>query len=224
MLRILLCAPESNLDQSAEIRDLTSLHNVTVLSGKVSTRDLYTATSARQYDIIHMACHGDQHGIYLCGQEMAHQRNLQPGAEIQRIPANELAQIARAANAKLVWLNACSTQALAASLVTHGVPYCIAAVKDIEDVNAWKTPLVFYTKIKDISDEMIVATYEHANDEQQYAMHVAPKLLLALLETISRLRAAISEDVQVTIPRNYLIIGIPITIILYAILIYLSWR
>lgn len=121
-MKILLLVPDvtPRLDTVPEIRSLTSLHQVTVLSGSLSNRELYEAAQRGNYDIIHVGAHTDT------------------------FHRDDLLQVARVSNASLVLLNACVAGALASFLVAHGVPYVVATNIELKDNEAWKMPVAFY--------------------------------------------------------------------------------
>lgn len=121
-MKILLIVPDvtPRLDTVPEIRTLTSLHQVTVLSGNLSSRELYEAAQRGNYDIIHIGAHTDT------------------------LDREDVLQVARVASASLVVLNACSSGAMASFLVAHGIPYVISTNIELFDAEAWKMPLTFY--------------------------------------------------------------------------------
>lgn len=136
-MRILLIAPnvQPAIDAVPEIRSITSLHQVTVIHETVTTRDIYQTAQRGNYDIIHFATHG---GTY---------------------KAEDILNVARVANAQLVFLNACNTGRIASYLVAHGIPYAISTNVELADMEAWKVPLSFYE---------FLARQEHHSDVLNY--------------------------------------------------------
>lgn len=122
VVRILLIVPDvqPRLDTTPEIRTLTSLHQVTVLSGTLSNREIYAAAQSGNYQVIHI------------------------GAHANTFRREDVLQVARVANAELVLLNACHTGAIASFLVSHKIRYVIATNIELENGEAWKMPLAFY--------------------------------------------------------------------------------
>jgi len=121
-VRVLLIVPtvQPAIDTVPEIRSITSLHQVTVINGSVSIRELYQIAQRGNFDVIHFGTHG---GTY---------------------QAEDILSLARVASASLVFLNACNTGKIASYLVAHGIPYAISTNVELADMEAWKVPLSFY--------------------------------------------------------------------------------
>lgn len=121
-MRVLLIVPtvQPAIDTVPEIRSITSLHQVTVVNGDVSIRELYQIAQRGNFDVIHFGTHG---GTY---------------------QAEDILSLARVASASLVFLNACSTGRVASYLVAHGISYAISTNVELADMQAWKVPLSFY--------------------------------------------------------------------------------
>lgn len=124
-MRVLLIVPtvQPSLDTVPEIRNITALHQVTVLNGNLTDREIYQTAQRGNFDIIHVGAHGDTYD------------------------RDDLLQIARVANAKLVFLNACNSGKIASYLVNRDVTYVVSTNEELEDMHAWKMPLAFYEYI-----------------------------------------------------------------------------
>lgn len=146
-MRILLVAPDSGaggirhieagparLDQIPEIRALTRMHRVTVLSGPVTEDDVFDACQRDPYDIIHFASHSDEERVYLSGSE-----DLAPA---------RLEQLIGLSGCRLMFFNSCKSARLAALMVRAGLHYAIATTVELPDAEAWQTVLGFYTQCK----------------------------------------------------------------------------
>lgn len=121
-MRVLLIVPtvQPAIDTVPEIRSITSLHQVTVVNGDVSIRELYQIAQRGNFDVIHYGTHGSTY------------------------TAEDILSIARVASASLVFLNACNTGRVASYLVAHGISYAISTNVELADMEAWKVPLSFY--------------------------------------------------------------------------------
>ena len=121
-MRVLLIVPtvQPAIDTVPEIRTITALHQVTVINGSVTIRELYQVAQRGNYEIIHFGTHGSTY------------------------TAEDILSIARVGGAHLVFLNACHTGRIASYLVAHGIPYAISTNVELSDTEAWKMPLAFY--------------------------------------------------------------------------------
>ena len=134
-MQILLIAPDNpDFLNYPEIRSLTSLHRVHVLSGPVTSGDVLEA-ARRGADLIHFATHGSNDGIQLTNGEM--------------VSVDAIAQIIRLAGAKAAVFNACESGRLANYAVNHGCDYAIYHVGLLHDPDAWRMAVVFYEELSD---------------------------------------------------------------------------
>ena len=167
MLRILLVAPGTGLQTTAEVRDLSTLHRVTILSDTVTVRDVFTAARGR-YDVIHLATHSDDTSVQLSDGILRD---------------SDLLQIARSASAKLVFFNSCRAGRLAYNLVGHGVPLAIHTNVELVDSAAWKMPLAYYGAVDELGNGTplsYVRAFVLANDgEGDYGLAVDPELAIS---------------------------------------------
>lgn len=163
-LRILLVAPALGLHTTPEVRDLTRLHRVTVLGDIVSVRDVMREAGS-PYEVIHYAGHSNDKEVELSNGFL---------------DDADLLQITRSSGAKLVFFNSCRAGRLAHYLVGHGVPLAAHTNVDLEDADAWKFPLAFYSAVARLgngSAQAYVRAFVEANDgEGHYGLAIAPEL------------------------------------------------
>lgn len=163
MLKILLVAPNLGLNVTPEVRDLTTLHRVTVLSDAVTTRDVVQYARSN-FDVIHFSTHSDERVVSLSGSDY--------------LSDTDILQIARSSRAKLVFFNSCKAGRLAHYLVGHGVPLAVHTNMELEDADAWKFPLAFYDAVDRLGNTtpiVYVRAFEEANDgEGLYGLAVSP--------------------------------------------------
>lgn len=159
-MRILVIAPEqSNLHTFPEVRVITASNYVNLLIEDVTKQAIYEAVRTQQYDIIHFATHAIEQndGTVDCLQLSSPVRAFKPSDPvIEQQPAHgnyecltqeEVAQVCRAAGARLVFFNACNTAGMAAYVVRHGTPYAIYTTKRLPDNLAWMMPATFYSRL-----------------------------------------------------------------------------
>ena len=169
VLRILLVAPGLGLQTTAEVRDLTTLHSVTVLSDVVTVRDVYQKAGGGRYEAIHYASHSNEQMVELSNNQF--------------LIDNDLLQIARMSGAKLVFFNSCYAGRLAHYLVGHGVQLAVHTNLDIQDEEAWKFPLAFYGAVARLGNGR-AAAYVHAYQESSdgegtYGLAISPDVASA---------------------------------------------
>lgn len=164
MLRILLVAPALGLHTTPEVRDLSSVHRVTVLSDAVTSRDVYQAARGG-YDVIHYSTHSNETHVELSGETLLD---------------TDLLQIARISGAKLVYFSSCFAGRLAHYLVGHGVPVVIHTNTALPDADAWKFPLGFYAAVDRLGNgkpaTYVKAFAEAGDGEGLYGLAIAPLL------------------------------------------------
>jgi hypothetical protein len=136
-IRVLLVAPEMGLNTVEEIRLLTEMHSVHVLSGHLTWADFLDACRRGRSDIIHFAVHSDSQRLRLNGDLLT---------------PLQVAQAARLAGAKVLFFNSCESARHAAFAVRNGVDYAIHTTEKVMDAQAWQTPLAFYEYLR-VEDE-----------------------------------------------------------------------
>lgn len=168
-MRILLIAPSQKgsslprLDTLPEIRAIVSKHRTNLLLDDVTLADIYSAVENNTYDIIHFAAHSFDKGVYI--------------NETEILDLEDCAQIARTADAKLVFFNGCDSAGIAAYLVRHGVEYSIYTTARLEDKSAWQMPNTFYSLLS--RDENYVAAYTKSDGgEGLYGLIINPDEML----------------------------------------------
>lgn len=135
-LRVLLIAPDNSgdpLETTPEMRAIARVFRTELVTGIVSAVDIYRATEDREFDVIHIASHGDEKGISLSNGE--------------RFEAEALAVLAREVRAKVVYFNSCWSAQLGQFLINSGVPVTIVTGAEIPDRDAWTMAGYFYTEL-----------------------------------------------------------------------------
>jgi len=167
-MRILLIAPTQSgeytpkLETFPEIKAIVSNHNTNLLID-VTKQDIYDAVRGSSYDIIHFACHSDDSKLLLNGTEY--------------ISKEECSQIARTANARLIFFNGCDSAGLASYAVRHGVELAIFTTTSLVDRIAWQMPNIFYSLLGR-SDESIINAYVKADSgDGLYGLLIAPEAI-----------------------------------------------
>ncbi len=151
------------MDTLPEIRAIVSRHQTTLLLDNVSLQSIYSAVENEQFDIIHFAGHSYEKGIWINDKEV--------------LDLEDCAQIARTADAKLVFFNGCESAGIASYLVRHGVPYAIYTTAKLEDVTAWQMPNTFYS-ILSRSNNYIKAYIKADGGSGLYGLVVSPDELV----------------------------------------------
>ncbi len=170
-VRILFIAPDAvGIDSNPEIRDISSRRSVqvTVLSGEVTHRDVYTA-SRDGYDVLHFVAHGGEEGVILSNGAL--------------MTYTEIAQTARIAGARLIFFNSCDTGKPASYVVSHGVTWAVFGNVPIPDVAAWQYPNGFYQKLTNMEPHTIAHALRVAdNGSGDYGYTISLDTLLHLIE------------------------------------------
>jgi hypothetical protein len=138
--RVLFIAPDDKaLNVIPEQDTMAALgYEVRTLQGKVSDERLFDAVRCGGFDVLHFAGDGCADGVLL--------------SDGQLLSALGIAQVARQSEARLVFLNACSSAPVGQRLVNAGLPVCIAALREISDVTARQAAQTFYTLLAKTAD------------------------------------------------------------------------
>jgi hypothetical protein len=134
-LRGLLIAPKTThnqpIDTTIEISAMTSLDRVKieVENGHMSRTKLFERVRNRRYDILHFAAHSDENYLYLNGD---------------KLPPDQIWQVAQMVKARLVFFNSCRSGRLASVIVSRGVEYAIHSNVEMLDSEAWQAIVAFY--------------------------------------------------------------------------------
>lgn len=183
MKRVLLVAPDQpDLVALPEIRLLGALDGIqlSVLNGHVTARDVYDA-ARRGAHIIHFATHSSDRIVQLSGAS-------------QILGPEDVAQVAKAARAELVFFNSCRSGLLSAYAVRHGVDYAIHGNVELQDDEAWKLPLLFYEVVNEQIRAARLVDYADAflqsdTGEGYYGLGISPEVTItwgALAEELRR--------------------------------------
>jgi hypothetical protein len=131
MYRILLIAGSGDLNTRPEV---LMVQRAGRTQRARTLADVYAITVDQEFDIVHIAGHGDEHGIVL-------------GDEI--LDADTLIRIARKVRARLVYLNACSSARLGQRLVDSGVAHVImTTTSEFDDhYDAWAIAGYFFSEV-----------------------------------------------------------------------------
>jgi hypothetical protein len=138
--RVLFIAPDDDaLNVIPEVDTMAALgYEVRTLQGKVTDERLFDAVRCGGFDMLHFAGHGDANGVALTDGLV--------------LTALAVAQVARQSEARLVFLNACSSAPIGQRLVNAGLPVCVAALHEIPDATARQAAQTFYTILAKTSD------------------------------------------------------------------------
>lgn len=132
-MNILLVAPDQiNINQTPEIRLISSQHRAYVLNNRVTLDDVYKAAET-PVDVIHFATH--------LGKGAGDSVTLSDGADMSMY---EISQIVKISGARLVLFNICSAARLGNFISRHTDACAIYTTIDLPDNEAWKLPLAFY--------------------------------------------------------------------------------
>jgi hypothetical protein len=130
MYRILLVAGDSDLNTHPEV---LAVQRAGRTQRAQTLADVYEITKDQEFDIIHIAAHGDDTGIQLDSQFL--------GMDI-------LARIAKKVRAKLVYFNSCNSARLGQYLIDNGVPATIMTSTAVDDTqDAWTIAGYFYNEV-----------------------------------------------------------------------------
>ena len=171
-VRILFVAPDDDkLDSQPEIRDISSRRHiqVTLLNGPVTARDIYT--HARDgFDVLHFVAHGGADGIQL--------------SDRTQLSYQDIAQIARLAQARIIFFNSCETGKPASYVVHHGALWSIFGNIALDDASAWQHPIGFYNSLVDLEPQTVAKALRIAdNASGDYGYTISLEYLLDLLQT-----------------------------------------
>ena len=179
ILRVLLIAPDlPGIDSVPELRAITSIHQVVVLSGRVTARDIYQQARERPRSVLHIATHSRDDAVQLSDGEL--------------LAPEDVAQIGRLTGAELVFFNSCRSGLLANYAVRHGLDYAIYCNVDLQDGQAWKMPQAFYDFLHD--QECAIADYAAAfyradSGQGVYGLAISPQMIHSwqtILEELKR--------------------------------------
>lgn len=145
-LKILLIVPDLGLRTDQEIEWIQRTFHTETLAGDVTPARIFEHVTGEHYDVVHIGAHGNEDGVELSNGTM--------------LSMFELQRLARTVEAKLVYLNSCSSARLAQYMVDQGVPAVIATTYKIQDLTAWSVATAFYRWLA--SDTDFYRAYEAA--------------------------------------------------------------
>ena len=181
ILRVLLVAPElPGIDAEPELRAITAAHQVTVLSGRVTARDIYQQAREGPHRILHFATHSSDDAVQL--------------SEGESLTPDDVAQIGRLTGAGLVCFNSCRSGLLANYAVRHGLDYAVYCNVELPDAQGWKMPQAFYDFLRDQGGSIAdyaAAFYRADSGQGVYGLAVSPQMISSwqtILEELKRHR------------------------------------
>lgn len=152
-MKILLIAPRHrDINQIPEIRQLTSLHRTTVLNGEITIQNIFDEVRQQNYDIVHFAT------------DLISEKNDEMYiSENESLGLADTDSILKLANAKMVFLNFCSSARFATYVTNRGLECAIYTTIEIDDKLAWRFPLAFYEQLKR-KEHMTLVSYNEIYD------------------------------------------------------------
>lgn len=160
-MRVLVVAPKSNIDNMADWVASARGHELTVLNGTVSTREVLASIASGQYQVVHLATHGCPTALAMSDGE---------------ISEHLLEDAFRAAgNVELVILGACASVSLGARLYMACVPRVVSWRVDVDDRIAGEWARAFYASLN-LSRDIWDATQTAAERVRQ--LGVEPPIYL----------------------------------------------
>jgi hypothetical protein len=123
---VALIAPDSNLASvEAEVRDIgVALHPVPLRNG-VTVQDVTRLLTSQAWDVVWFACHGNRDGVIL--------------GNGQTLSTSTLIQLVRNSGARLVVLNTCESEQVAAWIYMQTDTAVICTIADVGDDMAYTT-------------------------------------------------------------------------------------
>jgi hypothetical protein len=130
MYRILLIAGDSDLNTHPEV---LAVQRAGRAQRAHTLEDIYEITKDQEFDIIHIAAHGDDTGVQIGGDFLK---------------MDILARIAKKVRAQLVYFNSCNSARLGQYLIDNGIPAVIMTSTAIDDTqDAWTIAGYFYSEV-----------------------------------------------------------------------------
>lgn len=167
---LIVVVGSQGLNVRSEIRDISELQQSTVLYDPTK-REIYDAVK-RCYKIIFFGCHAQDGNVVL--------------SDGDTLDADEISQIAAAANAECVFLNTCEMAGASSTIVNSGIPYAIRSNFDLADEDAWKMPLTFFRLLFNGCRGSIPKAFHKANARGNvYGIETSPTHITELLAKIS---------------------------------------
>lgn len=179
ILRVLLIAPDlPGLDAVPELRAITGVQQVTLLSGRVTARDVYQQAREGQHRVLHIASHSRDDAVGLSDGEF--------------LTPEDVAQVGRLTGAELVFFNSCRSGLLANYAVRHGLDYAAYCNVELLDAQSWKMPQAFYDFLHDQNGpiaDYAAAFYRADSGQGVYGLAISPQMISSwqtILEELKR--------------------------------------
>lgn len=154
--RVLFISPSGTglpeLDVAPEADALAELgYTVRALQGEVTSNRIFAAARNAEYAIIHFASHTTEgrHDPTADNDSDKAGVVLTHGAVFN---IDSILQVAKMVNAKLVFLNGCSTAIIGQTLIDEGVPTVIVTMIELKDELAKQTSQAFYKALAELGD------------------------------------------------------------------------
>lgn len=154
--RVLFISPGNTglpeLDVAPEADALAELgYTVRALQGEVTSNRIFAAARNAEYAIIHFASHTTE-GKHEKSDEADSDKAgviITNGAVFN---IDSILQVAKMVNAKMVFLNGCSTAIIGQTLIDEGVPTVIVTMIELKDELAKQTSQAFYKALAELGD------------------------------------------------------------------------
>lgn len=128
-MNALVIAPRVNLPWAeSEAQHVHNLIGGNIVTGDVTIRSVLDASDGKRFDLLWFASHGDDQGIDLSNE---------------RLTPDVLAQLVRRTRAKLVFLNACSSEQVAQGIFSMVQVPVVCTIAKTNDTTAYFTGRVF---------------------------------------------------------------------------------
>lgn len=123
-------------------------YTVRTLQGEVNSNRIFAAARNAEYAVIHFASHTTENSTAE-GESDKVGVLLSHGAVFN---IDSILQVAKMVNAKLVFLNGCSTAIIGQTLIDEGIPAVIVTMIDLKDELAKQTSQAFYKSLAESGD------------------------------------------------------------------------
>lgn len=173
-MRVLVVAPDLDLNARPEVRQIQRKHHVSVLDGPVTPEDIYNTCRDTAFNIIHFASHSNERGVLLSGGVV--------------FTPEEIAQVARLHETECVIFNSCLSSRPAAYTIRHGVRYAIYSNIELLDTQAWKLMVGFYDSLQNgAKGNVLVAFDKNDNGDGDYGINIDIRYVMSLQSSVSML-------------------------------------
>lgn len=217
ILRVLVIAPDlPGIDSVPELRAITAVHQASVLSGRVTCRDVYQQAREQPHRILHFAAHSSDDVVRLSGGEF--------------LTPEDVAQIGRLTGAELVFFNSCRSGLLANYAVRHGLDYAVYCNVELQDAQAWKMPEAFYDFLLDqpqaaadcadygarYAADYAAAFHRADSGQGVYGLAVSPQMISSWQTILAELKRHRREIDALRHELDHLIVAQRVTVVVLA--------